>query len=132
MAKTIYARGMGDYDEGQTDEAVVAGQIIERGGGKEVQKNTTAGRNAGLIVALENTAVGGGLDSAYAANDTVKLIKPQKGDIVNVRVKGGTAAITENSNLQTTNDGFVTGTGATDENACGIALEALDVSACRC
>ena len=126
-ADTIVLTGDPIYKEGVTDEALSPGHVLENGGTADIQKNTVANRNAGLLIAKEATDIGCGIEDAYAANDRVRYFGATKGMVVLVRVAAGATAITANALLATTNSGTVAG-GATDDTACGIALEALDNS----
>ena len=126
--ETIVLKGRPIYKEGITDEALSPGHLIERGGTQDVQKNTTADRQQNILVAVENENIGCGIEDAYAANDTVIFVAPSSGDEVLLRIAAG-ENITKNSYLSAhASSGNVEDAGATQANACAIALEAVNNS----
>ena len=126
--ETIVLRGKNPVQkEGRTDEALSPGHVVERGGTADIQKNTVANRVAGFLIACENAAVGGSIDDAYAANDNVVFVAAYPGMEVYVRIAAG-ESITKNELLTCAAAGLVQNSGATQANACGIALETKDNS----
>lgn len=136
----------GDYirKEGETDEAVTPGHLVEFGGGNDIQKHSTAGGNARKAFALENDLVGDGIDDDYASGETVQYGVMERGAEVNALLGTGTAAsvsISKGQAVESAGDGTVqawdTAGQATDPSATpvevdqlvGYAIEAVDNSA---
>ena len=71
--ETIILKGCPMIKEGVTDEKLSPGHALERGGGKDVQKVSTASRRAGVMIALENDLNAEGITDEYAANDRVRI-----------------------------------------------------------
>ena len=70
---SVLRKGYVCRKEGQTDEAITPGHLIEYGGTNDIQKHSTDGGFAIKAFALENDLVGDDLDDAYATGEAVQF-----------------------------------------------------------
>ena len=126
--ETILLKGMPMIKEGQTDEKLSPGHVVEFGGTKEIQKQATAQQaNARKAIALENDLEGKTINDEYAVDALVKYALCYSGCEMYVRVAAAAPAIVKNDKLELKGDGTVrkqTNNGVTF----AYALEALDNS----
>lgn len=115
--------------EAKAGGAITAGMLVERNG-DNVRAHSTANGTASKLFALENLVIGGGIDSAYAAGDTVRFQAMRTGMVVYALVAAGTGAIAKNAFIASHGDGTVQESAAApdDNKVFAQALEAVDNS----
>lgn len=124
--ETIVLKGDPILKEAQASAAISPGHVIEFGGAKDVQKQSTADKNTLLRVAVENDLIGETIEDAYAANDNVLYVSLRPGDEAQLRVAASAAAIVKGDQLELTGDGTLNKLAA--GTAVAEALEAVDNS----
>ena len=93
------------------------------------KKNSVAATLDELLIALENVAVAGDLDTAYAAGDFAQAFIPVTGDEIYVLVAAAAPAIVLNDKLILTATGtFAKAAAQTGKEIKAKALEAVDNS----
>jgi hypothetical protein len=70
------------FNEFTASAAIIPGQLVELTSAGKVQKHSGAGKTAIPMFAIEDALQGKAIDEAYAANDTVRVWAPQRGDEV--------------------------------------------------
>lgn len=128
--KTILLKGVPQYREGIANAAITPGYLIEQMSTGKFRKHATAGQRIAPLIAIEEEYVGGGIDTAYAANDQLRYYVAQRGDQVYGLVAASAAAIVIGDYLESAGDGtFRKVVGLTD-NSGGTANTTLqDISA---
>lgn len=88
---TIILRGDPNIlDQGDAAaEAITPGHLVEYDSSGDVQKHGTAAANAAAMFALEREELGDDIDTAYSANDEVKIALCAPGDEVNALIPSG-------------------------------------------
>lgn len=114
------------YNEALANEALSPGHLVELLSTGKVQKNDTVAGVIQLAVATEQEYLGKEITEAYAADDQVIYVLPQRGGEVYVRVAAGEGAITKGERLEAVAGGTVQ-TFASG-SIVGIALESVDNS----
>lgn len=105
--KTIILRGAGINKEGLAQAAITPGDLVEvRAGNADIrlQRHSTANRHAVPAFAREREVTGDGIETSYAANDTVLYTVLPPGAEVYVRVASG-QVITRGNFLASNGDG---------------------------
>jgi hypothetical protein len=118
------------YGEGDAAEVITPGHIVELNGSGGVIKNALAGgtnNKVPVMVAVENSEFGGGLDDNYAIGARVKYQHLRSGCEFMGLVPAAGAAIAFDAPITTNNAGGVV--VGTDLNAIGRARTAVDNSA---
>jgi hypothetical protein len=114
------------YKEANAGGAITPGHLIKvNSSGNAVVQSDSARVQA--AVAIENHWTGGGIDTAYAANDQVCYQVLQPGAEWNALVAAAAPAITNGDWLESAGDGTVRKT-ATQANAMAIARATVDNS----
>ena len=124
------ADGFQRVEEALGTGVITAGHLLARDATGVVVHGTAQGASD-RIFAEANLPVGGTIDTDYAAGDTVRFLKAQKGDVINALVIDGTAAIALNAVVSSDGaGGMVTAVAglAIDAGIVGRALEAVDNS----
>lgn len=129
MAKTVILKtreGGPLRKEGVTDEAVTPGHLIERGGGNDVQKHSSANGNALPMFALENDLVGDDIDDDYDSGDTVQYGVFTTGEEVNALLAYG-ENVAAGAALTSAGDGTLHAAAGSDpDRIVGYAAEAVN------
>jgi len=112
--------------EGQTDEAVTPGELVEFGGGNDIQlQSTAADAEAAPYFALTKFYDGSDIDTDYASGDTVQFALCQPGVEVYAWLEDGESVSIGTSVEAAGNGGLQTySTG----RILGKAMEAVDAS----
>ena len=134
--KTIVLKGQGQVrKELIAAAAITPGYLCERTSSNTVQKHAGAGLTAAPMFALENEVVGGNIDTAYVALDTVLLGIFPPGTEIFALVAASASAIVIGDVLESDGDGTLriqTADAATDaaqrRSAVAVAIEAVDNS----
>lgn len=92
-------------------EAVTPGKLVELSSTDTYQKQNTAGA-PDVLVAIENSLIGGLISDDYASADTLLAASVQSGDVFYGFVPAGEASLAIGASLQSDNDGNVTATGS--------------------
>lgn len=127
-ANTILLKGDHDrYREESVAAATISpGNLLMLTSANKVQRNTLTTGNIPVYVALEWYHEGRTVADNYAADETVQYHVAQPGDVLNVLLDGGSAAVVIGDRLE-----WVSG-GVVQKLASGVAkfqaLEALDIS----
>lgn len=109
--------------EGVTDEAVSPGHLIEKGGGQDVQKHSSANGNALPRFALENDLVGDDIDDDYASGETVQYAVFTTGEEVQAWLAYG-ENVSEGAALTSAGDGTLHAAAGSDpDRIVGYAAE---------
>jgi hypothetical protein len=125
--ETILLRGEPNRREFEADGAITPGHLIQLDtDGKITVHGSSGGRHARLF-AVENDVGGDGIDHAYAATEVVQVHAAQPGDEVYAWLADG-QDIAVGAQLQSGGSGNLIAVASTNQ-AVGIALEALDLSA---
>lgn len=129
MPNTIQLRG----DRGKREEAfavdatIKPGHYCYRDSNNKFARNVTAGRPGLLMIAIEDSLQGRGINDAYDIDSVVFTYIPEAGDLIYVRVPAGAAAIVIGDELYANNTGCFIKAGTGPVRL--IAREALDNSA---
>jgi hypothetical protein len=133
--KTILLSGDPSCYEGVANAAITPGHLIETMSTGKLRVHATAAGVASAMFAREEEYVGGGIDTAYAADDQVPYWAGKKGDHFYALVAAAAAAIANGAMLESAGDGTLRNTthavtNATTAAAWPIAkaLEAVDNS----
>lgn len=125
--KTIELYGMGlQHEEIVTDASVTPGMLVTRTA-TGVRPHNVAGATATPTFAVENGAVGRGIDDAYTVGEQCIYKAYAVGSGVNALAHAGGAAIAVGAFLKSAGDGTLELAGD-DEVAVAQALEAVDNS----
>jgi len=91
------------------DAALSPGYLCRRTttGANTCAKHATAGGIAECLIACEDVLRSKTIDDAYAADDPVQLVIPQKGDIVLLKLAAAATAVTRAHTLESAGDGTV-------------------------
>ncbi len=110
QSDTIILRSPSDYliEHALLSEAASPGHLVEllSNANDTIRKNDS-GFSQGIGILLENEAVTGTKETAYASGDTASYANLASGMIVQVRVAAGAAAITKGDRLTVVTDGTV-------------------------
>ena len=112
--------------EGQASSAINPGHLVEYGGAKELQAQSTAGQDCRRAFALEDDLIGNSVTDAYAADSNVRYGVFNSGAEVLGRVAAAAPAIAKYDQLEATGDGTLR--KITTGTAIAVALEAVDNS----
>jgi len=124
--ETIFLKGHQVQKEGQASAALSPGHLVERGGSKDFQVQSTEKGVCSPMFAVENDLIGNEITDAYAANDNVVVAYALPGAEINARVAASATAIVANDALEAAGDGTVR--KFTDGVIIGYALEAINNS----
>lgn len=125
---TIALKGGFIRKEGEASSAITPGHLVHFGGANDLEVQDTAGDPARCAFALENDLVGGGIDTAYAAGETVQYGVFEKGAEVYAFLDGG-ENVAKGAKLVPAGDGSLAAMGSGEEaSIIAYALEAKDNS----
>ena len=92
--KTVLLKGKFSYRQGKAHAAITPGMLIEQMSSGNLRAHATAGGvKPSPLFAREEEYVGGGIDTAYAANDSLPYVVAHSGAQVYAVVAAGAAAI---------------------------------------
>lgn len=99
------------YDEGVAAAALYPGHVVEKTSAATspatVQKQSSYGKKAERLIALEDALQGKIISQAFATSDIVPLLMGDPGDLAYLRLPAGAAAVTKNAKLILNGDGCV-------------------------
>ncbi len=131
MAKSnpevISLKGEPLLKEGVASSAIKPGMLVEIGGAKDLQPQSTAGANCRRAIALENDLLGKGITDTYKAGERVRVGSFVPGQEVLVLLPGGADAVTKGDALQADTNGYVD-KHSDGKFVIGYALESVDNS----
>lgn len=129
MAKSnpevISLKGEPLLKEGVASSEISPGMLVEFGGAKDLQPQSTAGANCRRAIALENDLLGKGITDAYKAGERVRVGSFVPGQEVLVLLVEGGAAVTKGDALQADTNGLVD-KHSDGKFVIGYALESID------
>ena len=104
--KTISLRGRPANREGIANAAITPGHLIEQMASGKFRVHATAGGvKPGRLFAREQLYTGKGIDTAYAANDSLPILDCKPGDVIYALVPASAAAIVIGDLLESAGDG---------------------------
>ena len=104
--KRIIIKGTPLRDEGIASAAVTPGHLVDSLAAG-VRVHAVAGGNWNGALAVEREMTGDGIAVAYAANDTILLAWPRRGDVFNGLLAANAVAVLQDDPLQAAGDGTV-------------------------
>lgn len=115
------------FKEGTTTAAINPGHLVELGGAKGLQAQSSAAKDCRRAFVLENDLIGKGIDDAYKAGERIRYGSFHAGQEVYAKLAAAATAVAKNIALEAAGDGTVrkqSGVGV----IIGYALEAVDNS----
>src|SRR5688500_206823 len=89
MANRIVLKGEDRYDEAPASAALSPGHLIEKISTGKVRKHATVGGAHSRMFAIEDSLIGRTIDDAYAADDIVRHVICDPGNVVYAILKAG-------------------------------------------
>lgn len=103
--EVISLKGEPIFKEGQSSSAISPGYLIEFGGSKDLQPQSTAKENCRRAFALENDLLGKGIEDDYGTDERVRYGSFHAGQEVYAKIPASAAAIVKGDALEATGDG---------------------------
>lgn len=124
--KTILLKGDATIKEAEAEAAITPGHLIEKIAAGTVQKQATTALNSPMLIALEDSLVGGEIDTDYDDGDRVYYAAAKKGEEYYVWLSDGeTVVIGDELEVGSTDGEFI-------KRSSGISVataeEAVDLS----
>lgn len=129
MANRILVKSNGAeprVQEALAGAALKPGHLLTYSSATVIKHGTDDGNLAyGALIAIEQEAIGGDADDAYASGDTVHFIHARPGDLVRLRLAANATAISLHAALGSAGDGTVEAKTAQSINESGSATTTI-------